>query len=200
MENAMQVTHLAPAQWVRLRPWLHVPAGVNVRNFLVSEALCLALAEAHCGTCSHIKITLSGNTALIEDNGLGLPLEPYVRGVPFAQRLFTDLHGCRDHKAHREVAHHLCKSGMYVVCALADSLTVHTFTEGVEYCQTFLEGIPQGEFQAVGPTTRSGTSLAMVIDNLISDSTPFDPQSLEASIRNLPLDLTRTNLEIAMGS
>ena len=194
------ITPLAPAQWVRLRPWLHVPAGVNVRNYLVTEALCIALAEAHCGTCSHIKVALSDKTAVIEDNGSGLPLEPYKGGVPLAQRLFTDISTGRDHKAHSELAHHLYKSGMFVVCALSDWLTVHTCTDGVEYRQTFHDGVPQGEFEKIGPTTRSGTSISITFSDCLSGPQPCEPHSLEASIRSKPLDLTRTTLEIAMSS
>ena len=190
------VTLLAHAQWVRLRPWLHVPAGVNVRNYLVAEALCIALAEAHCGTCSHIRVALSDRTVVIEDNGIGLPMEPYNAGIPFAQRLFTDISACRDHKAHRELAHNLCKSGMVVVCALADSLTVHTCTDGMEYRQTFHDGVPQGEFERVGPTARTGTSISITFGDAVSSSQPFEPQALEESIRSRPLDLTRTTLEI----
>lgn len=198
-ESTGDITPLNVLEAIRARPEMYVPmqGQGNVRNHLLLEALCLSLAEAHCGSCTEIVIETSGRTAHIRDNGIGLSLEKNKAGIPFAERLFTQLYACRDHKAHLALGHELCGSGIVAVNALSSSFTVQIHSDGALHQMAFTDGVMTQILERVGQSAQSGTELRFTIAEPFAGTQEFDLPSLRSAIEAKPIDLTRTRLMLS---
>jgi DNA gyrase subunit B len=196
-ESQDGITSLDALKAIRARPEMYVPMQRNVRNHLLLEALCLSLAEAHCGSCTEIVIETSGRTAHIQDNGLGLSMEKDETGIPFAERIFTQLYACRDHKAHQALGHELCGSGIVTVNALSSSFTVQIHSDGALHLMEFTDGVMTQSLQRIGESSQSGTELRFTIAEPFAGTQEFDLASLRSAINARPIDLSRTNIVIS---
>jgi DNA gyrase/topoisomerase IV subunit B len=173
---------------------MYLPTDGILCNQLVLEALCLSLAEAHCGTCSRITIRLSERTVTIDDNGLGLSMDPDEGGVPFAEKIFTKLHACRDHKAHQKLTHELCGAGIVVVNALSECFHARIRTGGAEYHLRFASGERLGNVECSGPATNTGTRITFTLDPAFAGAASFDARALGDAIREKGLNLSHTEI------
>ncbi|MCP3997712.1 MAG: hypothetical protein GY722_22025 [bacterium] len=184
------------AEAIRYRPHVYLQGASNVRNELLLEALCLSLAEAHCGTCSRIDVEFCGRSACVRDNGIGLSLEDDGFGRPFAEVIFTELHSCRDHKAHQELGRKLCGAGIVVTNALSEKFVVDIHTGDVHYRQSYHGGEPDGPFSVVGKTDRTGTELRFTIAEEFAGRDQIDGDALVEDIRQRDVGLSRGKLTI----
>lgn len=192
-----EIKTVTACEAIRLRPERFLMPGENRRNFMVLEGLCLSIAEAHCGTCTAINIAVAGRSAVISDNGLGLSMERNAAGAITAAQLFTNLYACRDHKAHKEIAHELCGAGIAVVNALSESFCVEVHTGGSLHRLAFRDGVEVHPFQIAGPTERTGNVLRLTIAEQFAGTEEFDIEALHAAIRAKPVDFSRVEITIA---
>jgi len=182
---------------IRLRPGMYLGRpGSNVRNHLLLGALCLSLAEAHCGSCTSIRIKAEGRRVMISDNGIGLSLEKNEYGMPFAERILTILYTCRDAKTHQALSHELCGIGIVVVNVLSEVFVVNIHAQGVQWRQTYHAGLADGPFEKVGETSRQGTEMSFTIEEQFAGTEPFDLKALGESIFAKPLNLSNTDIVI----
>ena len=56
---------------VRRRPELYFQLDRNLLNQYVVGAMCLALAEVHCGSATQIRVAVDGSSFSVEDDGGG---------------------------------------------------------------------------------------------------------------------------------
>ncbi len=189
-----KLKRLTACEAIRLHPEKYLPAESNRRNALLMGALCLSLAEAHCGSCTSIQIRASRNRVAISDNGLGLSLKVDADGLAFAERILTELYACRDHKAHHDLSHELCGVGIVVVNALCDEFIAEIHSGGRIHQQTYRDGIATGKFQSIGETSRTGTEFQFTIAERFAGRDEFDLEALRTTIATLKLDLSTVRI------
>jgi DNA gyrase subunit B len=185
---------LSAQEHIRRRPKVYFQD--DVLNNMLLESLCLSLAEAHCGTCTEIRISASGRSASIADNGLGLSLEKRGDGTTFAESLFTRIHTCRDHKAHQELGHELCRVGVVPVVALCDVFSATIHKDGRSHQQVYRSGVPEAPFRDIGETTRSGTTLEFTVGEEFAATDHFDLDLLRSKIAEKDINLSNTAITI----
>jgi len=182
---------------IRLRPRTYLQDEANRPNCLLREALCLSLAEAHCGTCTKIDVVVDGLTAKISNNGIGLDTTPNRFGGTKVEDLFTVLSACRDEKSHRELGHQLCKFGVVIVTALSDILKVRIHSGGNIHRIAFADGRTVNPLAIIGETNRTGTQIEFTIGAQFVDDEVFDLEALRESIAALDIDLSRTEINFS---
>ncbi len=153
------------------------------------EALCLSLAEAHCGTVRHIGINVDGLDVEIRNDGLGISLEPDCFGIPFGEAIMTTLYACRDHKEHERLKREVCKVGIVVVNALSHTASLRVSHEATLHEQTYTCGQPDAPFADTGRQAPRGTTLRFVVDEQFLKDRTFDQADLQARLGELDLDL-----------
>lgn len=189
---------LRPAvEAIRLRPHMYVGEGGADVHHLVLEAMCLALTEGHCGSCTSLSVHVDGVNLQVSDNGLGISLEPDKAGVPFAQRAMTVAGACRDHKEHQRLKHQLCAVGLVVVNALSSTASVVSSDGQRAWRQSYTHGVPEGPFTEVEGVMPAGTTLQFQFEADFLGSSEFDPATLRARVDALETDLTDLDLRIS---
>lgn len=183
---------------VRKRHEMYVGPTSALTDF-VFDAMCLALTEAHCGTCSEISVRVDGTKFSVLDNGLGLSLEVGRFGRPFAEAAMTVLHACRDHKEHERLKHEFCGIGLAVVNALSKSASVMSSNGERSFKQTYIVGTPQGEFEQLPEPLPGGTVLAFEIDEAYLHDPRFDAARLRSRIEEADADFSRVQITIGQG-
>ena len=198
-ERSLQdITVYEGLEAVRKRHEMYVGPTPALTDF-VFDAMCLALTEGHCGTCSEIAVRVDGTTFSVLDNGLGLSLEVGRFGRPFAEAAMTVLHACRDHKEHEKLKHEFCGIGLAVVNALSKTASVMSSNGERSFKQTYITGTPQGEFEQLPEAQPSGTVLAFEIDEAYLDDPIFDAARLRSRIEEADADFSRVKLTIGEG-
>ena len=181
---------------VRKRPEMYIGKHGSL-NDLVFEAMCLSLAEAHCGSCSTITLRVDGSCFSIEDDGMGVSLVPDKWGRPFAQRAMTELLVCRDHDEHLRLKTDLCVMGLAAVNALSNTSSLVTSDGARSYTQTYTQGMPNEDFKQDQETRPRGTTLTFEADTSFLETSTFDEASLRKRINDLEVaDLSGLTLNI----
>jgi DNA gyrase subunit B len=149
---------------VRKRPGMYVGStGLAGLHHLVWEVVDNAVDEAMAGFCTRINVTLLADGGCrVEDNGRGIPIEPYPsgphKGKSAAQVVLTVLHaGGKFGGNGYKVSGGLHGVGVSVVNALSERLIVEIDRDGNRYRQEYAKGgKPQGRMEVVGPTPSRG--------------------------------------------
>ncbi len=180
---------------VRKRPEMYVGTTPGLIDF-VFDAMCLALTEGHCGTCTEISVQVDGTKFTVLDNGVGLSLEVGPHGMPFAEAAMTVLGACRDHKEHERLKHEFCGIGLAVVNALSKSASVISSDGERSFRQAYLVGMPQGDFEKMPQALPRGTVLTFEIDEAYLDDKGFDAERLRSRIEDVDADLSPVKIAI----
>ncbi len=135
---------------------------------LVYEVVDNCIDEAMAGFCTAIYITLhSDNSASIEDNGRGIPVEKHAkesakqgRDVSALEVVMTILHaGGKFDKDTYKVSGGLHGVGVSCVNALSKKMVVDVFKNGKIHQMEFGKGKVVKSIGVVGETTKRGTKV-----------------------------------------
>ena len=142
--NASSITVLEGLQAVRERPGMYIgDTGSNGLHQLVYEVVDNCIDEAMAGYCTAINVILhKDDSATIEDNGRGIPVESHEkeskkqgREVSALEVVMTILHaGGKFDKDTYKVSGGLHGVGVSCVNALSKKMIVQVFKKGKVYC------------------------------------------------------------------
>ena len=180
---------------VRRRPELYFQLDRNLLNQYVVGAMCLALAEVHCGSATQIRVAVDGSSFSVEDDGGGVRTSGRPEGVGYIERMMTELFACRDAKEHEQVKRELCGAGLAAVNAVAEAARIETVIEGTCWTQSYESGTPVAQI-AEGGSLRVGTRLEFHIGAAFRGSDGFDAPALQRHLDRLTLDLSSGEIEV----
>ncbi len=188
--NADSITVLEGLEAVRKRPGMYIGSvSTSGLNHLIYEIVDNAVDEHLAGYCTHIEVTLEEDgSALVSDNGRGIPVGMHKKGVPAERLVFTTLHagGKFDNGAYK-TSGGLHGVGSSVVNALSAYLEVKIMQEGQIYYDAYERGKPtvdlvNGLLPVIGRTKKTGTSVSFLPDMEIFEKTRFHAGSIKSRL------------------
>ncbi len=185
--NAESITVLEGLTAVRVRPGMYI-GSVSTKglNHLIYEIVDNAVDEHLAGFCSEIHVTLEADgSAVISDNGRGIPIDLHEKGVSAERLVFTTLHagGKFDNNAYK-TSGGLHGVGSSVVNALSTWMKVRVKRGGQIYQDTYERGEPttdliDGLLPVVGKGRGTGTEISFLPDDTIFDHTVFKAEDIK---------------------
>ena len=188
--DASSISVLEGLEAVRKRPGMYI-GSVSRKglNHLIYEIVDNSVDEHLAGYCTEIQVCLeSDGTAVIEDNGRGIPVGMHEKGVPAERLVFTTLHagGKFDNSAYK-TSGGLHGVGSSVVNALSTWLDVQVMLEGKIHHDRYERGIPvisleNGMLPVIGRTRKTGTRIQFLPDPEIFEKTRFSATELKSRL------------------
>nr|MBQ8252312.1 DNA gyrase subunit B [Lachnospiraceae bacterium] len=188
--NAGSITVLEGLEAVRVRPGMYI-GSVSTKglNHLIYEIVDNSVDEHLAGHCSEIRVYLEKDgTAIIEDNGRGIPVDLHEKGVSAERLVFTTLHagGKFDDSAYK-TSGGLHGVGSSVVNALSTWLKVTIKRGGQIYEDQYERGNPVVELEngllpVIGKTKETGTRVQFLPDDTIFDKTYFKSEDIKSRL------------------
>jgi DNA gyrase subunit B len=190
--GAKDIQVLEGLEPVRKRPGMYIGStGLAGLHHLIWEVVDNSVDEAMAGHCSRIGVTLLADGGCrVEDNGRGIPTEPYPsgphKGKSTVEVVLTVLHaGGKFGGAGYKVSGGLHGVGVSVVNALSERLVVEIDRGGQRYRQEYAKGgKPQGKLEVVGPTPARGRSSGTTV-TFWPDPTIFAAEGTEFVARTV---------------
>ena len=184
---------LSAVQAIRRRPRMYVGENLENRllpNLLLQESACVAIDQAHSGSCQNLLITVAADgRAEVQDDGPGWSLEAGRDGKVIAETLMTQLFACRSSKS-SESTQELCKIGLAVVNALSEWCELTIWQSGFEWKQRYVNGEATASFERLGSTDVHGTRLSFKLDPTILPRREYSTSDLIAWVRENACALT----------
>lgn len=185
--GAKDIQVLQGLEPVRLRPGMYIGStGLAGLHHLIWEVVDNSVDEAMAGHCTKISVTLlSGGGCRVDDNGRGIPVDPYPsgehKGKSAAEVVLTVLHaGGKFGGEGYKVSGGLHGVGVSVVNALSSRLTLEIDRNGQRHGMEFTDGGKvKKKLSIIGDTPgrgrQSGTSVTFWPDTIIfaSEGTEF---------------------------
>ncbi len=188
--NAGSITVLEGLEAVRVRPGMYI-GSVSTKglNHLIYEIVDNSVDEHLAGHCSEIRVYLEKDgTAIIEDNGRGIPVDLHEKGISAERLVFTTLHagGKFDDSAYK-TSGGLHGVGSSVVNALSTWLKVTVKRGGQIYEDKYERGNPVVELEngllpVIGKTRETGTRIQFLPDDTIFDRTYFKSEDIKSRL------------------
>ena len=188
--NAGSITVLEGLEAVRVRPGMYI-GSVSTKglNHLIYEIVDNSVDEHLAGHCSEIRVYLEKDgTAIIEDNGRGIPVDLHEKGISAERLVFTTLHagGKFDDSAYK-TSGGLHGVGSSVVNALSTWLKVTIKRGGQIYEDKYERGNPVVELEngllpVIGRTRETGTRIQFLPDDTIFDRTYFKSEDIKSRL------------------
>ncbi len=188
--NAGSITVLEGLEAVRVRPGMYI-GSVSTKglNHLIYEIVDNSVDEHLAGYCSEIRVYLEKDgTAIIEDNGRGIPVDMHEKGISAERLVFTTLHagGKFDDSAYK-TSGGLHGVGSSVVNALSTWLKVTIRRGGQIYEDRYERGNPvvelkDGLLPVIGKSRESGTTVQFLPDDTIFDRTYFKAEDIKSRL------------------
>jgi len=168
--DASQIKVLEGLEPVRRRPGMYI-GSTDSRGLhhLITEVIDNSVDESLAGYAQNIWVTLKvDNSASIEDDGRGIPVDKHPSGLSALEVAMTKLHagGKFDNQAYK-VSGGLHGVGASVVNALSAWMTVQVCRHGKIYQQQYERGIPKTKVEIVGKTEKTGTKTTFLADEEI---------------------------------
>ena len=188
--GASSITVLEGLEAVRKRPGMYI--GSTSRkglNHLIYEIVDNAVDEHLAGFCSRIEVTLKPDgSALVKDNGRGIPVEMHEKGMPAERLVFTTLHagGKFDNTVYK-TSGGLHGVGSSVVNALSVWMDVRICRDGQIYHDRFSRGLPDLELEngllpVIGRSRETGTQISFLPDPEIFEVTRFSATEVKSRL------------------
>ncbi len=188
--NAGSITVLEGLEAVRVRPGMYI-GSVSTKglNHLIYEIVDNSVDEHLAGHCSEIRVFLEKDgTAIVEDNGRGIPVDLHEKGISAERLVFTTLHagGKFDDSAYK-TSGGLHGVGSSVVNALSTWLKVTIKRGGQIYEDKYERGNPiveleNGLLPVIGKTRETGTRVQFLPDDTIFDRTYFRSEDIKSRL------------------
>lgn len=175
---------------VRKRPGMYI-GDTTERGYhhLVYEVVDNSVDESLAGFCDNITIILHDDeSATIEDNGRGIPVDKHKQGKSALEVVMTVLHaGGKFDKGTYKVSGGLHGVGASVVNALSSFCTVEVKRAGFIWRQSYEKGIPSGSLEKLESTQETGTKTRFKPDREIfkDEEVKFSFDTLEIRLREL---------------
>lgn len=177
--------------------------SVKGLNHLVYEILDNSVDEHLAGYCNNITVTLNKDgSAMVEDDGRGIPVDLHEKGYPAERIIMTTLHaGGKFDNTNYKTAGGLHGVGSSVVNALSNRMTVDVSRDGQIWHDEYAKGVPtlklkKGELlPTAGKAKKTGTKITFWPDDTIFDTVKFKAESIRERLREtafLNPDLTIT--------
>ncbi len=187
--GASEIQVLEGLEPVRKRPGMYI-GSTEVRGLhhLVYEVVDNAVDEAMAGYCDEIRVIIkSDGSALIEDNGRGIPVGMHPKmGKSSLEVALTILHaGGKFGGEGYKVSGGLHGVGVSVVNALSEKLVATVKREGKIHEMSFCRGESKGELKILGQTDETGTIIHFWPDGQIFETLDFIYDTLKARLREL---------------
>ncbi|MBO5241210.1 MAG: DNA gyrase subunit B [Lachnospiraceae bacterium] len=188
--NAGSITVLEGLEAVRVRPGMYI-GSVSTKglNHLIYEIVDNSVDEHLAGHCSEIRVYLEKDgTAIIEDNGRGIPVDLHEKGISAERLVFTTLHaGGKFNDSAYKTSGGLHGVGSSVVNALSTWLKVTVKRGGQIYEDKYERGNPVVELEngllpVIGKTRETGTRIQFLPDDTIFDRTYFKSEDIKSRL------------------
>jgi DNA gyrase subunit B len=197
--DATKIEALTAVEAVRRRPAMYVGdmQDATLPARLLMQALCHAADCAMDGECSRVGIRIDGHDVEVEYDA-GMPIDPEAGDADQAPLIFLSvLSGCHNRKRHLEVGDELCETGLMVLNALSDRMTVTTSFSGwsARYC--FIKGTLVERAPMTPDERNDRTSISFRLDHeILKDNTQFDREFLDKKIKGIQCILPRMDVSI----
>ena len=185
--NASSITVLEGLEAVRRRPGMYIGStGRSGLNHLVYEIVDNSVDEYMAGYCTEIEVTIEDDgSAIVTDNGRGIPVDMHQKGVSAERVILTTLHagGKFDNNSYK-TSGGLHGVGSSVVNALTEYLEIKISKNGKVYYDAYERGIPTVELQkgllpVIGKSKTNGTSITFKPDPEIFENTRFKADAIK---------------------
>jgi len=186
--DASKITVLKGLEAVRRRPAMYIgDVGIRGLHHLIFEVVDNSIDEALAGFCDYIKVTIDKETAIVEDNGRGIPTDIHPTQKKSAlEVVMTTLHagGKFDDKVYR-ISGGLHGVGVSAVNALCEFLEVEVYRDGKIYFQRYHRGESEEKVNVIGKTKKNGTKTIFKPDNEIFKKIEFNKEIICQRLREL---------------
>ncbi len=188
--DAGSISVLEGLEAVRKRPGMYI-GSVSRKglNHLIYEIVDNSVDEHLAGYCTEIEVYLEKDgSAVVEDNGRGIPVGMHEKGMPAERLVFTTLHaGGKFDNSSYKTSGGLHGVGSSVVNALSTWLDVKVMLGGKIHHDRYERGIPALELEdgllpVIGRTKKTGTRIQFLPDPEIFEKTRFSSTELKSRL------------------
>ena len=188
--DASSISVLEGLEAVRKRPGMYI-GSVSRKglNHLIYEIVDNAVDEHLAGFCDRIEVTLEKDgSAVIKDNGRGIPVGMHEKGMSAERLVFTTLHagGKFDNTVYK-TSGGLHGVGSSVVNALSEWLEIKVSREGGVHYDRYERGVPVVELEngllpVIAKTKETGTWIRFLPDAEIFEKTWFSATEVKSRL------------------